>query len=205
VFVNDAGYDSGAMLAACPKCDLPDVATEECPRCGVATSRYRTYVESLGPLGTPAPASPPVRAAPPPAGFWRRAAACLLDWVVVLVAGAVFRFAARLLWGEVTTSSRVLVASAKGFEIVFALYYMTLLHWLWGQTLGKMAMGVRVVDVSGEPIGMGRAIVRTLGYLVSEATLGVGFLIAALRSDRRALHDLIAGTRVERVNRSGGG
>jgi uncharacterized RDD family membrane protein YckC len=124
---------------------------------------------------------------------------------VVLVGGAVFRFVARLLWGEAATSSQVLVASARGFEIVFALYYMTLLHWLWGQTLGKMAMGVRVVDLSGEPIGMGRAIVRTLGYLISEATLGVGFLIAALRADRRALHDLIAGTRVERVNRSGGG
>jgi len=37
---------------------------------------------------------------------------------------------------------------------------------------------------------------------VSSATLGLGYVMAALRHDKRALHDLIAGTRVERVPRA---
>jgi uncharacterized RDD family membrane protein YckC len=35
--------------------------------------------------------------------------------------------------------------------------------------------------------------------VLSSVILGVGYLMAGLRRDKRALHDLIAGTRVERL------
>lgn len=193
------------MLTTCPKCDLPDVAADDCPRCGVATSRYRAYLESLGPASLPDASTVVLPTARPAAGFWRRAAAVVIDFVVVLIAGRAFRGLAGLLWADAVTSSRVLTASDRAFEMVFGPYYWVLLHWLWGQTLGKMAMGIRVVRLSGEPLTLGRVILRLLGYCVSEVTLGFGFLLAALRSDRRALHDLIAGTRVERVEGDGEG
>jgi uncharacterized RDD family membrane protein YckC len=35
---------------------------------------------------------------------------------------------------------------------------------------------------------------------LSAVLFGIGYLMAGLRSDKRALHDLIAGTRVERLS-----
>ena len=48
----------------------------------------------------------------------------------------------------------------------------------------------------GGPLGPGRAALRFLGYLLSAASLGVGFLMIAFTGS--GLHDRIAGTRVVR-------
>jgi uncharacterized RDD family membrane protein YckC len=64
-----------------------------------------------------------------------------------------------------------------------------------GATLGKRALGLAVETSAGiSPIGLPRASVRVLGYVVSAVFLGVGFLLIAL--DGEGLHDRIAGTRV---------
>ena len=54
----------------------------------------------------------------------------------------------------------------------------------------------------GARLTVGPALLRYLAYYLSAATLGVGFLAAGLRRDKRALHDLIAGSRVERLRAS---
>jgi uncharacterized RDD family membrane protein YckC len=72
-------------------------------------------------------------------------------------------------------------------------------HWRWGQTVGKMLLRVRVVQVDGAPISLGQSLLRFIGYFVSYLTLLLGYLLAGFRSDKRALHDLIAGTRVVRL------
>jgi uncharacterized RDD family membrane protein YckC len=69
-----------------------------------------------------------------------------------------------------------------------------------GQTIGKMAAGIRVVHRESaahtiERVSLGHAIVRAAGYLVSALPVGLGFL-PALLGDRRALHDRLADTRV---------
>ena len=43
------------------------------------------------------------------------------------------------------------------------------------------------------------AIIRELGSWLSAAIFGIGYLMVGLRRDKRALHDLIADTRVERL------
>jgi uncharacterized RDD family membrane protein YckC len=68
-----------------------------------------------------------------------------------------------------------------------------------GQTIGKMALGVRVTsnDYPGElRPSLQQALVRGAAMLVSVLPLGLGFLPALLADDRRALHDRVAGTRV---------
>jgi uncharacterized RDD family membrane protein YckC len=67
-----------------------------------------------------------------------------------------------------------------------------------GQTLGKMATGIRVVDEEGRRVDPGRAVLRAAGSLISLATLGAGFLPALMTRGGRALHDRLAGTRVVR-------
>jgi uncharacterized RDD family membrane protein YckC len=69
-----------------------------------------------------------------------------------------------------------------------------------GQTLGKMATGIRVVP--NEPNGsvdLPHSIVRTAIWTVLAIPAGLGLLTALLTRDRRALHDRCAGTRVVRA------
>jgi uncharacterized RDD family membrane protein YckC len=69
-----------------------------------------------------------------------------------------------------------------------------------GQTLGKMATGIRVVP--NEPSGsvdLPHSIVRTAIWIILAIPVGLGLLTALLTRDRRALHDRCAGTRVVRA------
>jgi len=130
-----------------------------------------------------------------PAGFWRRALALLVDggvWWLLLTVG-----------GLLTAMLGRVELVARAFDYTYGLVvpaaYVVLLHGTTGQTLGKMLVGARVVGLSGQPIGYPRALARYAAWLLSALPLLVGFLVAAARSDRRALHDLVAGTRVIRV------
>ncbi|HYN25462.1 MAG TPA: RDD family protein, partial [Pyrinomonadaceae bacterium] len=68
-----------------------------------------------------------------------------------------------------------------------------------GRTLGKWATGLRVQRTNGAEPGVGRAFLRHfVGYPLSFLTLGFGFLLAALSTRGRALHDFIADTIVVR-------
>jgi len=70
-----------------------------------------------------------------------------------------------------------------------------------GQTLGKMAAGIRVVTADeAEPLSVGRAGLRTLMLALLALPAGLGFLTALFRSDHRGLHDRFAGTRVVRAS-----
>jgi uncharacterized RDD family membrane protein YckC len=63
-----------------------------------------------------------------------------------------------------------------------------------GRTVGKAIVGTRVFRADGGDLGAGRAVVRVLAMSLSLALLCVGFMFILVRKDRRALHDLIAGT-----------
>jgi len=70
-----------------------------------------------------------------------------------------------------------------------------------GQTIGKMATGIRVVPAdpaapTSERVTFGHAIVRAAAYFLSLAPAGLGFLPALFGRERRGLHDRLADTRV---------
>jgi hypothetical protein len=71
-----------------------------------------------------------------------------------------------------------------------------------GQTIGKSLVGVRVVGTDGRLLTVGAALLRYVGYYLSFFTFMLGFIMAGLRRDKRALHDLLAGSRVERLPRA---
>lgn len=101
-----------------------------------------------------------------------------------------------LIFGEWATPLLPNLDSLLYLVIVFFYY-----GWFYserGATPGKMALELEVVaDTSGRRIGYWRAFLReTLGKFISGLPLLLGFIIAGLRSDRRALHDLIFETRV---------
>lgn len=87
------------------------------------------------------------------------------------------------------------------FVLVFA-GYPILMEWLArGRTLGKMALGLRVVRDDGGPIGFRQALVRGLAGLVLEKpglvapfTTVVGVLTMVFSAREKRLGDMMAGT-----------
>jgi uncharacterized RDD family membrane protein YckC len=136
---------------------------------------------------------------PRPAGFWIRAAAAALDLLLVTVVERSFVVVARLLHGVAVADAWTVSSMVTSFAILFAAVYGTALHAATGQTIGKRVLGIRVVALDGRLPSVGQAFLRWLGYAVSAVPVGLGFAMAGWRHDRRALHDLLAGTRVERV------
>jgi uncharacterized RDD family membrane protein YckC len=85
--------------------------------------------------------------------------------------------------------------------------YFLLFEWLWsGQTLGKRAVGIRVIQSQGTGLNFGQAAVRNLLRVVDGLPLlimdllpllyGVGFVVAACNREHRRLGDLAADTLV---------
>lgn len=182
------GY--AAMASGCPKCGWQELHGPQCPRCGVNVAEYRAQMATVSATAQPpqprwpepprpetSHASPPPSAMIHPAGFWIRFVARLIDGALLLI-----------VWGVMPWVAAIVSVT---YEIVC--------HWKWGQTLGKMAVRVRVVTTAGGPLSVGDSVLRWFGTLVSAFILCIGYLMAAFRSDKRALHDLIAGTRVEHV------
>jgi len=62
-----------------------------------------------------------------------------------------------------------------------------------------MLFKIKVVTVEGLPIGISKALNRSFATILSQLTLGIGYLMAGLRSDKRALHDLVVKTCVVRL------
>ena len=84
------------------------------------------------------------------------------------------------------------------FLLMIAGGYLTLFTAAGGQTIGKMAAGIRVVSVDADRarVPLGQSVLRAAAYLASALPAGLGFVPALLGADKRALHDRVADTRV---------
>jgi len=70
-----------------------------------------------------------------------------------------------------------------------------------GQTVGKMATGIKVVPVDSDgPLDVGHSLLRTSLWAVLALPLGLGFLTVLFSDDHRGLHDRFAGTKVVRAS-----
>jgi uncharacterized RDD family membrane protein YckC len=88
------------------------------------------------------------------------------------------------------------------FAIFYAYYFF--FEWLWdGQTPGKRALHLRVMQADGMPITYWHALVRNVLRIADFLPLfyGAGALVALLGNDNRRIGDLVAGTIVARERR----
>jgi Tfp pilus assembly major pilin PilA len=67
-------------------------------------------------------------------------------------------------------------------------------------TVGKLALGIKVSDLTGRRIGFGRSTGRVFAEFLAGLTLGIGFVMAGFTKRRQALSDMIAGTLVVKKN-----
>jgi len=176
---------------------------------------YRSPAHEAEPVhpGAP-PVAQPAQAARAPgarAPFWRRVVAFVMDLILV-------EFLATLL-GSVAAAARAVVdvgmnpALWEGAQQnatlftsqmtpLFFFAYFAYFTAYGGRTPGKMAFGLKVVAADGTDASPWRCVWRTVCYLASVITWGIGFLLAAGPAGR-ALHDRLAGTRVIVVPRPG--
>lgn len=126
-----------------------------------------------------------------PAGFWIRLGALLLDAIILGIPITLFTIAIGFNQSQSDT-----------FHSVIEFFYSLLLPIFWsGYTIGKRICVIRIVKLNGDPVTLGtmlmRNVVSALVYLI---TFGIGVIVSifmvALREDKRAIHDFIAGTYV---------
>jgi uncharacterized RDD family membrane protein YckC len=78
--------------------------------------------------------------------------------------------------------------------IPFVLFAFFVLWAMRGQSLGMMAVRIEVTDRDGEPLSPLRAAIRALVWPLSMLPLAIGALPVLVDEERRALHDMVAGT-----------
>jgi uncharacterized RDD family membrane protein YckC len=123
----------------------------------------------------------------------------MIDGVVLILAQRLLFGTGWILWDGGFGAGMALRGATYLFSSLIGAGYSIVLHWIWGQTLGKMALQIRVVSMAGGPLSFGQSVGRYLATFLSALILGIGFIMAGVRPDKRALHDLLAGTRVEHL------
>ncbi len=122
----------------------------------------------------------------PRAGFWRRFGAALIDGIIV---GIVASILSAILGGAERFS-----ATYQGINaLLLLIYYGYFEGGPTGQTLGKKALGIRVIGFdTGGPIGYGRAVVRNLGSYVSGLVIALGYLWMLWDKEKQTWHDKLS-------------
>jgi uncharacterized RDD family membrane protein YckC len=173
----------------------PPAETQDAAAVAVAAAAAPAYA--------PAPAADPHEVVD--AGFLRRFAAFFLDSLIVsgvfytlYVVGFVL-FALAMAGGGAPDEA-MLAAGAVAMSLLYVLlslgYYAGMESSSRQATLGKMALGIKVVDERGQRLGFGHAAGRWLASALSYLTFYIGFAMAGFTARKQALHDLVASTYV---------
>lgn len=114
----------------------------------------------------------------PRAGFWIRFGAAFIDGILLAVV-------------QTLISAGTDRATAQGLALVIGIAYFAILEGgASGQTLGKKAAGIRVIDIAtGGPIGIGRAIGRYFARWLSAIPIGLGYFWMLWDKEKQTWHD----------------
>lgn len=164
----------------------------------------------LTPPGDNSSAAVPVSLIGTPAGFVSRLLALLIDVVllgVVLLVGGVIWYALLFVmprglasWAPqglqrlLSLLTEVIIPGVTAVIVVcgYFLFFFT----VTGQTIGKRALGLRVVAADGGKLPLRRAALRLAGYVLSALPFYYGFLAMLFDKRRRTWHDRLARTLV---------
>ena len=148
---------------------------------------------------------------PPIASIGKRIAAALIDGAILV---AIFIVMGKL-FGERTTNTSTTITTISGTSVttndvtnstgftltgIPALIYMA--GWFFlipfsegrtGQTLGKRALGIRILKQNGDPANIGLSFVRHL-FDGIDCFFLIGLIIASTNKERKRIGDLVAGT-----------
>jgi uncharacterized RDD family membrane protein YckC len=196
VVSGDSEYDqvsSGKKVcSACRTVNEP--AAVYCYKCGVRLpDEIQFGAESIG----------------PPAGFWIRFVAHLVDQLFLGIIGFVISiiFATFLVDTSLNgalyfefTDVPLFMWWTLGITVALEVLYFTVAIGAWGRTIGKAMLGIKVVRRNGTRVSYARSLARCLLYLIQlELIIGLTFLVIAFNSEKQGIHDMICDTGVVKV------
>lgn len=114
----------------------------------------------------------------PRASFGRRLGAWLIDGIILGVISLVLQLVLGKLGGE-------------GVAALIGIIYLGFFEGsASGQTIGKRALGIRVIDYrTGGSIGYGRAVLRYFARILSAIPCGLGYFWMLWDKERQTWHD----------------
>jgi uncharacterized RDD family membrane protein YckC len=203
---NDPGITSGDPLAPGP----------EAPRHESGLPGYSGGYSSPPPPG--AFGGAPVATAPGPvagryvlAGWWSRVGAAIIDGIIIAILASILLAIFGVGFASTDSDSglgALIVAgivSTVAFAVAALLYAPLMMTKTNGKTLGRMAVGNRVVRANGQPMTFGWALLREVAIkfllvgIANSVTFGLAGLLDVLwplwDDENRALHDFVVDTR----------
>jgi uncharacterized RDD family membrane protein YckC len=118
------------------------------------------------------------------AGFWDRFGAAFIDGIILIVPNLLFTYGIGPGIGDI-------------LSLATAWLYEALMTSGPGQaTLGKRALGLKVVDSDGQRISFGQATGRHFGKILSTIILFIGYFMMLWDAKKQTLHDKMAATYV---------
>ena len=175
-------------MAYCAYCgrELSDQALV-CPNCGHPNEARISIPEVEF---TKAPPGPGVLA-----GFWRRFAAFIIDVILISIVTAPFGLTIYLGRG------RLPIRYNPASPVFLFVYQWLMVGLVNGQTLGAMALGIRVTRPDGARLDLGRSAARAAMAVVSGWALLLGYLWAIWDREKRTWHDMVADSRAYFIRR----
>lgn len=125
------------------------------------------------------------------AGFWRRFVASIVDSILLTT---IYNLLSWLVWPESWKGNQIFLFATT--TIFNWLYYSILESSAKQGTLGKVVLGLKVVDYNNQRISFARATGRCFSKFISAIILMIGFIMVAFTAKKQGLHDMIAGTLV---------
>lgn len=133
-------------------------------------------------------------------GFWIRLMAYIIDLLVLTIPNIMVLLILVFIF-------QIDVAQIKSFDnvssciigFIWWIYFASFDSSEWQASIGKRAMGLKVVDAHGHRVSFGRATGRYFSTYLSGIILFIGYMMIGWNSHKRGLHDLIAKTYVIRV------
>jgi uncharacterized RDD family membrane protein YckC len=146
------------------------------------------------------------------AGFWIRFVARLIDGVLLFIVSLIVSIPLTLVMGGAAIGiggSRDPAAALAALPAILALAGLRALIQIAigvtyeayfvstrGGTLGKLALGLKIIKADGSPVPLGLAAGRYFAQILSSIILFIGYIMAGFDPEKRALHDRICDTRV---------
>jgi uncharacterized RDD family membrane protein YckC len=135
------------------------------------------------------------------AGFLVRLVAYIIDAIIIAIPNAIIQaiFMGGLQSDSPGGGAVIMALIGSLLVLVWSVGYLVYFWTTSGQTIGKKVMGVKVVTTDGELVGVGKAILRIIGYAISGIVFYLGFIWIIFDSEKQGWHDKIAGTYVIKV------
>ncbi|ACC97735.1 RDD domain containing protein [Elusimicrobium minutum Pei191] len=131
--------------------------------------------------------------------FWRRLVAYIIDGIIIGLIDTIISFVLGFVAAITGSQALITIATLLSLIIGLAVFIAYFAYQESSEdqaTIGKKAMGIKVVDMNGNRIPLKTAAIRSASKILSAAIIYIGFIMAAFTQQKQALHDIIAKTLV---------